>query len=165
MCTRLTQEPGDFHLFPCLLKESSTILVSLPLATRPTVSIVKSGIERKTAMKLRLTVFSGICLFVLVMLTAISLSPVALGQTTISTGSIQGTVTDPSGAVVNGAKVSIRNKATNQTITTSSNSSGAYTSGALTPGDYTVRIEAAGFKTVEIPVAVQVNTTSSGNAR
>ena len=67
-------------------------------------------------------------------------------QTTIATGSIQGTVTDPSGAVVSGAKVSIRNKATNQTILTATNSSGAYASGALTPGEYVVRVEAAGSR-------------------
>jgi len=86
-------------------------------------------------------------------------------QTTISTGSIQGTVTDPSGAVVSGAKVSIRNKGTNQTIPTTTNSSGAYASGALIPGEYVVRVEAAGFKTVELPVTVEVNTTASGSVR
>jgi hypothetical protein len=86
-------------------------------------------------------------------------------QTTISTGSIQGTVTDPSGAVVSGAKVSIRNKGTNQTIPTTTNSSGAYASGALIPGEYVVRVEAAGFKTVELPVTVEVNTTASGSVK
>jgi hypothetical protein len=86
-------------------------------------------------------------------------------QTTISTGSIQGTVTDPSGAVVSAAKVSIRNRGTNQTIATTTNSAGVYVSGALTPGAYVVRVEAAGFKTVELLVTVEVNTTASGNVR
>ncbi len=84
-------------------------------------------------------------------------------QTTISTGSIQGTVTDSSGAVVAGAKVIISNKQTGQMLTASTTSSGAYTSGALTPGDYTVRVEREGFKTTELSVVVQVNTTASGN--
>ena len=86
-----------------------------------------------------------------------------IAQTTISTGSIQGVVTDPSGAVVSDAKISISNKATGRVITSKSTSAGAYTSGALTPGDYTLRVEAQGFKTSEIGVTVQVGVTSPGN--
>src|SRR6201987_4576742 len=84
-------------------------------------------------------------------------------QTTISTGSIQGTITDPSGAVVSNAKISITSKATAQAISTSSTSSGTYTSGALVPGDYTVRVEASGFKSLTATVSVQVGVTSSGS--
>ena len=86
-------------------------------------------------------------------------------QTTISTGSIQGTVTDPSGAIVSGAKVTIRNKQTSQTSETTTNSSGSFASGALNPGNYVVRIEARGFRTLEMPLIVQVNTTSAANAK
>ena len=71
----------------------------------------------------------------------------SLAQTTISTGSIQGLVTDPTNAVVGGAKISINNKATGHVITVKSTSAGAYTSGALTPGNYLLRVEAPGFKT------------------
>ncbi|MGA8703954.1 MAG: carboxypeptidase-like regulatory domain-containing protein, partial [Candidatus Sulfotelmatobacter sp.] len=88
-----------------------------------------------------------------------------LAQTTISTGSIQGLVTDPSAAVVSGAKISISNKATGRVIITKSTSAGAYTSGALTPGDYRLRVEAQGFKTSEIAVTVQVGVTASGNVK
>jgi hypothetical protein len=88
-----------------------------------------------------------------------------LAQTTISTGSIQGLVTDPSGAVVSGAKIAISNKATGRVIITKSTSAGAYTSGALTPGEYTLRVEAQGFKTSEIAVTVQVGVTASGNVK
>jgi len=95
----------------------------------------------------------------------LSISAVTFAQSTISTGSIQGTITDPSGAMVVGAKVTVRNKGTNQTVTTTTNSSGTYTSGALIPGDYVVRIEAPGFKTQEIPVKVQVNVTLAANGK
>ena len=93
------------------------------------------------------------------------LAGTALAQTTISTGSIQGTITDPSGAVVSGAKVTIRNKETNQSSAALTNSSGTYASGALIPGSYEVRIEASGFRTVVIPLTVQVNTTATANAK
>jgi len=92
-------------------------------------------------------------------------TPVLVSQTTISTGSIVGTVTDPSGAVVGGAKVTVTNKATRQAITTTTTSAGTYTSGALTPGNYQIRIESQGFKTTELSVTVQVNTTASGNIK
>ena len=99
------------------------------------------------------------------LVVALVLSVLTFAQTTISTGSIQGTVTDPSGAVVSGARISIRNKGTNQVTETTTTSAGTYASGALIPGQYTVRIEAKGFRTVELPVIVEVNTTVAGNAK
>src|SRR5215469_6360470 len=89
-------------------------------------------------------------------------TPVLVSQTTISTGSIVGTVTDPSGAVVSGAKVSVKNRGTGQVTSTTTTSAGTYASGALSPGEYQVRIEAQGFKSTELGVTVQVNTTTSG---
>jgi Carboxypeptidase regulatory-like domain len=100
-----------------------------------------------------------------VMLGVLACSVLMLAQTTISTGSIQGVVTDPSGAVVSGAKISINNKATGRVITTTTTSAGAYASGALIPGDYTLRVEAPGFSTSELAVIVQVGVTSTGNIK
>jgi hypothetical protein len=101
----------------------------------------------------------------LMLAVLIASSIAAYAQTTISTGSIQGTVTDQSGALVAGAKVTITNKATGRVINVATTSAGAYTSGALTPGDYVVRVEAKGFKTSEAPLTVQVGVTSSGNIK
>jgi len=92
-------------------------------------------------------------------------SAALIAQTTVSTGSIQGTVTDPSGAVVSGAKITISNKSTGRLINVTSTSAGAYTSGALTPGDYTVQVEAPGFKTTELPLTVLVGVTTAGNVK
>ena len=75
-------------------------------------------------------------------------------QTTVSTGGIQGTVTDPSGALVTGAIVSITNTATGQTASVKTNSAGAYTFAFLKPADYVVRIEARSFKTTRLPITV-----------
>jgi hypothetical protein len=92
-------------------------------------------------------------------------SPFLLAQTTVGTGSISGTVTDPSGAVLDGAKVTITNVATNQVINLSSNSSGGFNSGALVPGTYKVQVAMKGFSTVSQTVTVQVGNTSTANVK
>jgi len=106
----------------------------------------------------------SIRLALIVVLTIILVFP-AWGQTTVSTGSIQGTVTDPSGSVIPNAMVTITSKDTGRTINLKTNNQGAYNSGALTPGTYQVKIENQGFKTVELPIVVQVGTTHNGNAK
>ena len=86
-------------------------------------------------------------------------------QSTVSTGSIVGTVTDPTGAVVSGAKVTLTNTATGQTIDLTSNSAGAFNSGALSPGNYKVQVTAKGFSSISTVANVQVGNTSTVNAR
>ena len=88
----------------------------------------------------------------------------AFSQTTISTGGIQGTVTDQSGALVTGAIVSITNTATGQTASVNTNSAGAYMFAFLKPADYVLRIEARSFKTTRLPITVKVDQTANGNA-
>jgi Carboxypeptidase regulatory-like domain len=104
---------------------------------------------------------AGFGLFTVVVFLLVSSA--LLAQTTISTGSIVGTVTDPQGAVVAGAKVTITDKATGQVITTSTTSSGAYASGSLIPSRYVIRVEAQGFRTTEQTMAVEVAVTATGN--
>jgi Carboxypeptidase regulatory-like domain len=84
-------------------------------------------------------------------------------QSTVATGSIQGVLTDPSGAVVAGAKISITNKDTGQVLHVTTSSAGTYNSGALVPGEYSVRAEATGFKTTEEGVVVKVGVVSGVN--
>ena len=93
------------------------------------------------------------------------LSAMALAQSTVSTGSIVGTVIDPSGAVLSGAKVTITHIATGQVISLTTNSSGAFSSGALNPGEYRAQVSAKGFSTVSQVITVQVNSTASFNPK
>lgn len=73
-------------------------------------------------------------------------------------GSIQGIVTDPSGAAVSGAKVTITDMAKGTTSVVTTNESGNYTKGQLIPGQYQVTIEATGFqKTVSNALTIQVD--------
>jgi hypothetical protein len=67
-----------------------------------------------------------------------------LAQTT--NGNIQGTVTDPSGATVGGAKVTSRNLDTGLTISTVTTDAGLYSLANLPPGRYAVTIEAPNLK-------------------
>jgi hypothetical protein len=96
--------------------------------------------------------------------TTFSLLP-AGAQSTIATGSIQGTVTDPNGAVVPGANITITNKATGQVSKVTTSGSGTYASGALAPGEYEVRVEGKGFRTQVLTVPVQVGNITTGNAK
>ncbi len=96
---------------------------------------------------------------------ALLLASYSLFCQTVGTGSIVGIVTDPSGAVLSGAKVEITNKATAATIRVTASSAGAYTSGPITPGDYVVRVENKGFKTAALPLVVQVGNTANGNVK
>jgi hypothetical protein len=89
----------------------------------------------------------------------------AFAQSTVGTGSIQGTLTDPQGASVPNAKITISNKGTGQALHINASSTGTYDVGALAPGDYVVRIEAQGFKTTELGILVQIGVTSGGNVQ
>jgi hypothetical protein len=84
-------------------------------------------------------------------------------QTTVGTGSIVGTVSDPSGAVVNGASVTITNVRTGQVIELATNSSGSFNSGALVPGNYKTLVSAKGFSSAEVSLTVLVGNTATVN--
>ncbi|HET9698173.1 MAG TPA: carboxypeptidase regulatory-like domain-containing protein [Terriglobales bacterium] len=86
-------------------------------------------------------------------------------QSTNASGSIQGTVSDQSGAVVSNATVTITSDATGQKITKMSTDSGTFTSGPLNPGQYTVRIERKGFQSVSMPITVQVGSNVAVNPK
>jgi len=103
-------------------------------------------------------------LLALVALSALLLCSVAFAQTSVSNGSISGTVTDATGAVVPDAKV-ILTGPTGQTVHATTSGAGTYSSGALVPGTYSVRAEAKGFKTTQLKVDVQVNNTANGNIK
>jgi hypothetical protein len=90
-------------------------------------------------------------------------TPVAFGQAVY--GSILGTLTDPQGAAVAGAKVTVTSVSKGSVVETTTNADGNYSVGHLIPDVYNVRGEAAGFKSFEaknITVAVDAGTRVDG---
>jgi len=82
------------------------------------------------------------------------------------TGGITGVVTDPTGAVVSDAKVTITDVDRGTTLTTATNAQGEYIAAPLRVGLYTVTIEKSGFqKAVLGPVKVDVQERPAVNAR
>ncbi len=75
-------------------------------------------------------------------------------------GSVFGTVTDPQGSGVVGAKVTVTNTAKGTVEETTTNDSGNYTVTHLIPDAYNVRIEASGFKVFEVK-NIQVSADAS----
>src|SRR5918912_35334 len=71
-------------------------------------------------------------------------SALVFGQATTAT--LSGTVTDPQGAVVPGATVTIKDTDTGQQRQVQSNESGLYRVAGLSPGNYEVRVERQGFR-------------------
>jgi hypothetical protein len=88
----------------------------------------------------------------------------AVAQQTL--GSMSGTVTDSSGAVVQGATIKVRALATNLEVKTESKSDGSFNVADLPIGTYAVTFAKDGFSTAVYPqIVVQGNRTATVNAK
>ncbi len=75
-------------------------------------------------------------------------------------GTIVGHVSDPSGAIVPGATVTVTNRETGVALTLKTNADGDYTAPALNPGNYSVGVEAPGFsRAVSNDLVLEVQQT------
>src|SRR5271166_3057738 len=74
------------------------------------------------------------------------LLPTSLFAQSIVTGAVNGTVTDPSGAVVPGATVTLKDQATGESKAGATNSAGLFSFALLRPGTYTLAVSQTGFK-------------------
>jgi outer membrane receptor protein involved in Fe transport len=84
--------------------------------------------------------------FCLAVFAVLALSFSAFAQ--VQNGQFEGTVTDPTGAAVANAKVTVKNPSTDLSESAATNSSGNYTIKELPVGVYNLTVEAAGFKTL-----------------
>jgi hypothetical protein len=89
---------------------------------------------------------------------------IAMAQTI--TGSLRGTITDPSGAVVSGAAITAINVGTGIATQATSDGSGMYNISFLPIGYYKVQATAPGFETVSIgPIQLQIDQIVTTNAQ
>ena len=113
--------------------------------------------ESKLVVSLKTTVAVA-----LLLVTLMATGSALLGQT--ATGEVNGTVTDPAGAVVPAATVNLINQATNIETQVSTNEAGYFVFVIVRPGTYILKVERQGFKTAQIPqFAVGVNQAVTQN--
>ena len=88
-----------------------------------------------------------LCAALVIALACVLWAPHAAAQAVY--GSVFGTITDPSGAAVPGAKVTVTSATKGTTNETTTNSDGNYSVTHLIPDLYNVRAEGSGFKAFE----------------
>jgi hypothetical protein len=97
-------------------------------------------------------------------LIGLTLSASALGQTI--TGSVNGTVTDPAGAVIPNATVTATNIATGVAVTGQTNESGQYSIRFLQIGQYTIKVKREGFSEASYgPFNLEIDQTAKIDAK
>ena len=102
--------------------------------------------------------------FCLISLFILLFALAAMAQ--IQNGQFQGTVTDPSGAAVPNAKVTVSNQSTGLSVVAMTNATGLYSIRELPVGVYKVSVEAAGFKTYsDVGVQLDAGSTSQVNVK
>ena len=84
----------------------------------------------------------------IILLAAASLMFAVVSPAQQQTGSMIGTVVDPSGSSVPGAEVSVKNSGTGATFTATTDASGLWRAPQLNPGTYDISVAAKGFSTV-----------------
>src|SRR5580692_2866563 len=89
----------------------------------------------------------------------------AVSAQSVVTGGIAGTITDSTGGVIVGARVTLSNPATGDTQTVTSSSSGAYNISLLKPGHYSLSVGKDGFSTAALGVDVILGQIVSANVK
>ena len=103
--------------------------------------------------------------FLVAVFAALLLLPGISMAQSIVTGAISGTVADPSGAVIVGASLTLKNNATGESLTTTSGGTGGYQFTLLTPGTYSLVVTQTGFKQASEAVEVHLGQISTVNLK
>src|SRR5579864_8511393 len=144
------------HVLSRTIRQIAIFLLDLSLKEN-FLSYIALPFPQEGDEMLRKKTFSPWMLSLLVLLLAAT----ALAQTTAS---IQGTVSDQSGAAIVGAKVTVKNTALGIERTTQTSSSGGYEVPALPPGTYSVQVQMTGFETqLAKEVVLEVSKNSVQN--
>ena len=87
-----------------------------------------------------------------------------MAQTTQTGGTVVGTITDQSGAIIPGVKIELSNSATNFTRTAETNKVGGYTLPNIPPGEYKITVSSPGFR-IAVVQTVSVEVRESHNTK
>jgi hypothetical protein len=86
-----------------------------------------------------------------------------LGAQSVASGDILGTITDPTGAVLSNARVTLKSQENGSTQTHSTNARGVYRFSLLPPGNYTVSVSGSGFREASAAAVVTIGQATSVN--
>jgi Carboxypeptidase regulatory-like domain/TonB-dependent Receptor Plug Domain len=93
------------------------------------------------------------------------LLPTLVSAQSVITGGLTGIVTDPSGSVIAGAAVNLKNQFTGEILSATTGSTGAYQFTLLKPGIYLISVSLTGFKQVSETVEVLLGQTALANVK
>src|ERR1700751_4266943 len=102
------------------------------------------------------------CTILLVVTLLFGLATSAFAQS-LTSGDIAGTVTDPSGAVVPNASVTVKSNESGSTQTRNTNAQGAYRFSLLSPGTYTISVSAPGFQAAQKQATITAGQAVTAN--
>jgi hypothetical protein len=106
--------------------------------------------------------FRSCTIFLLLAILQIWQITPALAQS-LTSGDIAGTISDPSGAVVPNANVTLKSNDSGETQTRTTNQQGAYRFSLLSPGTYTISVSAPGFQAVQQQATTTVGQAATAN--
>ena len=97
------------------------------------------------------------------MMAAVTPAPMLHAQAvSVNGGSIQGTITDSSGAAVPGANIVFSNKSTGYSRALKTDGAGFYSIGPVNPGEYQLSVSAPGFEHLDVQTVIRVGTATPG---
>lgn len=102
---------------------------------------------------------------VAVLAIAVLLTSIAALPQSVVTGGIAGTVTDPTGGVIVGARIVLKNLSTGEVQTVASSAGGTYNIPLLKPGHYDMSVSRDGFKTADLGVDVVLGQITPANIK
>jgi hypothetical protein len=114
-------------------------------------------------MRFRQQILTALPILILCMCVVALSSPLPIWGQAVSSGTVVGTVTDQSGAVVSAVKVDLTDLATSTTRSVTANETGHYVFVDVPPGQYTMAVSKQGFSTTKTTTEVKVGLTTTVN--
>jgi hypothetical protein len=148
---------------PVLLAESYFIWLTRRITvkfSRASACLTKSGDPQRWTAFWSFSLRVSLIILSLILLEGATTQLVAQS---ITSGDIVGVVTDPSGAVLANASVTLKNQENGRTQAQSTNSRGAYRFSLLPPGRYTVSVTVAGFHNANATAVVTIGQAATVN--